>query len=121
MTIDVPIAIGAFIVGIAVGLTGMGGGALMTPVLVILFRVQPLAAVSSDRVASFVMKPFGSAVHLRRGTVQWGLVAWLCFGSVPAAFLSAAPPAPGRPAPARTRGRGAGGGRRLRSRSADCT
>src|SRR5687768_7397594 len=64
----------------------MGGGALMTPVLVLFFGVQPLAAVSSDLVASAVMKPVGSMVHLRRGTVHLGLVKWLCGGSVPAAF-----------------------------------
>src|SRR5438309_4166705 len=75
------------VVGFSVGLTGMGGGALMTPILVLLFRVQPLAAVSSDLVASFVMKPFGGAVHMRRGTVNWTLVRWLVVGSVPSALL----------------------------------
>jgi uncharacterized membrane protein YfcA len=74
-------------VGIVVGLTGMGGGALMTPVLVLFFGIPPLAAVSSDLVASAVMKPFGSFVHIRRGTVNWSLVGWLCAGSVPSAFL----------------------------------
>jgi uncharacterized membrane protein YfcA len=64
----------------------MGGGALMTPVLVLFFSVPPLAAVSSDLVASAVMKPVGSFVHLRRGTVHLGLVKWLCIGSVPGAF-----------------------------------
>jgi uncharacterized protein len=64
----------------------MGGGALMTPVLVLFFHVPPLAAVSSDLVASAVMKPVGSVVHLRRGTVHLGLVKWLCVGSIPGAF-----------------------------------
>jgi uncharacterized protein len=73
-------------VGIVVGLTGMGGGALMTPVLVLFFGVPPLAAVSSDLVASAVMKPVGSFVHIRRKTVDWRLVGWLCVGSVPGAF-----------------------------------
>lgn len=73
-------------VGVVVGLTGMGGGALMTPMLVLLFGVPPLAAVSSDLVAAAVMKPVGSFVHLRRGTVNLRLVAWLCAGSIPAAF-----------------------------------
>jgi uncharacterized membrane protein YfcA len=58
----------------------------MTPVLVLFFNVPPLTAVSSDLVASAVMKPVGSAVHLRRGTVHLGLVKWLCLGSVPGAF-----------------------------------
>ncbi len=83
---DWTITAAAFGVGIIVGLTGMGGGALMTPVLVIFFGIPPLAAVSSDLVASAVMKPVGSAVHIRRGRVDWGLVKWLCVGSVPAAF-----------------------------------
>ncbi len=83
---NVGLTIVSFFIGMVVGLTGMGGGALMTPVLVLFFGVQPLAAVSSDLVASAVMKPFGSFVHLRHGTVQIGLVKWLCLGSVPSAF-----------------------------------
>lgn len=86
MTLDLPLTFAAFGIGIVVGLTGMGGGALMTPVLVLFFDVLPLTAVSSDLVASAVMKPVGSLVHLRRGTVHLGLVKWLCAGSVPAAF-----------------------------------
>ena len=80
------IASGLF-VGFVVGLTGMGGGALMTPILVMLFHIEPLAAVSSDIVAAMVMKPVGGAVHWRRGTVQRGLVTWLMLGSIPSAFL----------------------------------
>jgi uncharacterized protein len=83
---DWTLALGAFVVGVIVGLTGMGGGALMTPMLVLFFGVSPLAAVSSDLVASAVMKPVGSVVHLRHGTVRADLVRWLCLGSVPAAF-----------------------------------
>jgi uncharacterized protein len=83
---DLGVTLAGLGVGIVVGLTGMGGGALMTPLLVLFFGVAPLSAVSSDLVASAVMKPFGSAVHLRRGTVHGGLVRWLCVGSVPAAF-----------------------------------
>jgi uncharacterized protein len=83
---DWTLALAACGVGIVVGLTGMGGGALMTPVLVLFFNVPPLAAVSSDLVAAAVMKPVGSWVHLRRGTVHLKLVGWLCLGSVPAAF-----------------------------------
>jgi hypothetical protein len=80
------IVIAGFIVGILVGLTGSGGGALMTPILILLFGVSPSAAVSSDIVASAIMKPFGGAIHFRRGTVHGGLVLWLSIGSVPAAF-----------------------------------
>jgi uncharacterized membrane protein YfcA len=84
--LDLHVAMAGLLVGFTVGLTGMGGGALMTPILVLLFRVQPLAAVSSDLVASVIMKPVGGAVHARRGTVNLRLVAWLSLGSVPSAF-----------------------------------
>ena len=83
---DWMMAAAGFFVGIVVGLTGMGGGALMTPMLVLGFGVPPLAAVSSDLLASFVMKPVGSLVHLRRGTVHLKMVGWLMVGSVPSAF-----------------------------------
>jgi uncharacterized membrane protein YfcA len=86
LDIDWLLTMASFGIGIVVGLTGMGGGALMTPVLVLFFAVPPLAAVSSDLVASAVMKPVGSFVHLRRGTVHLGLVKWLCLGSIPGAF-----------------------------------
>src|SRR3954447_8671988 len=86
MHIDPGVVIAGLIVGFVVGLTGMGGGALMTPMLVLLFNVEPLAAVSSDLVAAFVMKPVGPSVHLRGGTVPLELVRWLVVGSVPSAF-----------------------------------
>ena len=87
MSIDLAIVAGGAAVGVVVGLTGMGGGALMTPMLVFFFNVNPLTAVSSDLVASLFMKPVGAWVHLRRGTVHLELVRYLCIGSVPAAFL----------------------------------
>jgi len=87
MMIDPKVALAGLFVGFVVGLTGMGGGALMTPILVLLFKVQPLAAVSSDIVASMIMKPVGGGVHWRRGTVNTQLVRWLVVGSVPSAFL----------------------------------
>jgi uncharacterized membrane protein YfcA len=74
------------IVGFVVGMTGMGGGALMTPILLIFFGIQPTTAVSSDLVAAMVMKPVGGGVHIRRGTVQWPIVRWLCISSIPTAF-----------------------------------
>jgi uncharacterized protein len=75
-------------VGILVGLTGMGGGALLTPILILLFGINPGTAVSSDLLTSLVMRPFGGAVHARRRTVSWPLVAWLSAGSVPAGFCA---------------------------------
>lgn len=84
---DGQLAVAGLGVGFVVGLTGMGGGALMTPILVLFFGVAPLTAVSSDLLVSLVMKPVGGAVHLRRGTVRRDLVGWLVVASVPAAFL----------------------------------
>jgi hypothetical protein len=84
--IDPLIVLAGLAVGFTVGLTGMGGGALMTPIMVLLFHVNALAAVSSDLVVSLVMKPVGGAVHARRGTVRRDIALWLCVGSVPAAF-----------------------------------
>jgi uncharacterized protein len=84
--IDWSIALASLFVGFTVGLTGMGGGALMTPILLIFFGITPTTAVSSDLIAAMVMKPVGGGVHIRRRTVQWDLVRWLCIGSIPAAF-----------------------------------
>jgi uncharacterized membrane protein YfcA len=83
---DYGLVLGGLAVGVIVGLTGMGGGALMTPMLVFFFGVNPLAAVSSDLVTSAVMKPFGGFVHAVRRTVNWHLVGWLALGSVPSGF-----------------------------------
>jgi uncharacterized membrane protein YfcA len=87
MHLDFGIALAGLIVGTVVGLTGMGGGALMTPVLVLVFGIEPLTAVSSDLVAAVVMKPIGGGIHFRRGTVHTGLVLWLALGSVPGALV----------------------------------
>jgi uncharacterized membrane protein YfcA len=84
--LQISLIVAGLVIGFIVGMTGMGGGALMTPVLVLLFGISPLAAVSSDLVVSAVMKPVGGLVHLRRGTVNLRLVGLLCLGSVPSAF-----------------------------------
>src|SRR5947208_7542934 len=89
MHIDPYIGLGSAIVGLLVGMTGAGGGALMTPMLILLFGVRPSTAISSDLVAAVLMRPLGAAVHMRAGTVNFRLVRWLVLGSVPAAFLGA--------------------------------
>ena len=89
MHIDPFIVLGSAIVGLLVGMTGAGGGALMTPMLILLFGVAPSAAISSDLVAAVVMRPVGAAVHLRAGTVNLRLVGWMVLGSVPAALFGA--------------------------------
>ena len=86
---DPYIILGSAVVGLLVGVTGAGGGALMTPMLILLFAVKPSTAISSDLVAAVVMRPIGGAVHLRRGTVNMRIVGWMAAGSVPMAFLGA--------------------------------
>jgi uncharacterized membrane protein YfcA len=87
--IDPYIVLGSAVVGFLVGMTGAGGGALMTPMLILLFGVKPSTAISSDLVAAVVMRPLGAAVHLGKGTVNLRLVGWMVLGSVPMAFLGA--------------------------------
>ncbi|MBW8792734.1 MAG: sulfite exporter TauE/SafE family protein, partial [Streptomyces sp.] len=86
MDATVPIVVAGALVGFAVGLTGIGGGALMTPIMVMVFGVNPTAAIGSDLAASVFMKPFGALVHQRAGTVRWDIVRWLLPTAVPAAF-----------------------------------
>ena len=87
MHVDPYIVLGSAVVGLLVGMTGAGGGALMTPMLILLFNVTPLKAISSDLVAAVVMRPLGAFVHFRKGTVNMRVVALMASGSVPMAFL----------------------------------
>jgi uncharacterized protein len=89
LQIDPYIVLGSAVIGFLVGLTGAGGGALMTPMLILLFNVKPSTAISSDLVAAVVMRPVGAVVHLTKGTVNLRLVGWMVLGSVPMAFLGA--------------------------------
>ncbi|HEV7563202.1 MAG TPA: sulfite exporter TauE/SafE family protein [Solirubrobacterales bacterium] len=72
-------------IGLLVGMTGMGGGSLMTPLLILIFHTQPTTAIGTDIFYSAITKMFGSWRHLKLGTVNMELVKWLAFGSVPAA------------------------------------
>ena len=85
--IDLALSLGGLVAGLMVGLTGMGGAALVTPMLVLMFGISPAAAVSSDVVAAAVMKPIGAAVHIRSKTVHWPLVGWLSLGSIPGVLI----------------------------------
>jgi uncharacterized protein len=87
--VDPYIVLGSAVVGLLVGMTGAGGGALMTPMLILLFGIKPSTAISSDLVAAVLMRPVGAAVHLRKGTVNLRLVGWMVVGSVPMAFVGA--------------------------------
>ena len=75
-------------VGLVVGLTGVGGGALMTPILVLLFGMAPATAVGTDLWFAAITKIFGGAVHHSRGSVDWAVLRLLCLGSLPTAMLT---------------------------------
>lgn len=77
----------SFGVGILVGLTGIGGASLITPMLIVVFQVPPSIAVSSDVVAATLMKMVGGIRHWRQQTVDHQIVQWLATGSVPGALL----------------------------------
>ena len=89
MNIDPYIVLGSAVVGFLVGLTGAGGGALMTPMLILLFGVKPSAAISSDLVAAVVMRSGRCRRPHAKRTVNFRLVGWMVPGSVPMAFLGA--------------------------------
>ncbi|TCU61417.1 hypothetical protein EDF58_101738 [Novosphingobium sp. PhB57] len=82
--------IAGMLVGVLVGLTGVGGGSLMTPLLVLLFGVNPQTAVGTDLLFAAMTKIAGSAVHGKRETVDWRIVRRMACGSVPAAILTLA-------------------------------
>jgi uncharacterized membrane protein YfcA len=77
-------------IGVLVGMTGMGGGSLMTPLLILIFGIQPTTAIGTDIFYSAVTKTVGGWRHLRMKTVNMELVRWLALGSVPAAVLGVA-------------------------------
>lgn len=77
-------------VGVLVGLTGVGGGSLMTPLLVLLFGLHPTTAVGTDLLYAAATKTAGTAVHGLSGTVDWRIVGWLGLGSVPASISTLA-------------------------------
>jgi uncharacterized protein len=86
--IDLAFAFAGLVVGALVGLTGVGGGSLMTPILILLFGVHPLSAVGTDLLFAAATKATGTRVHAYRGNVNWRVVSLLLFGSVPGALVS---------------------------------
>jgi uncharacterized membrane protein YfcA len=77
-----------FAVGLLVGMTGVGGGSLMTPLLTLLFGVSPSVAVGTDLAFASITKSVGTITHRKGGTVQWLIVRRLCIGALPAAILA---------------------------------
>src|SRR4051794_37029204 len=82
---DPLIVLFGFGVGILVGLTGVGGGSLMTPVLILVFGFKPVTAVGTDITYGAITKTVGGWRHFRQRTVNQSLSTWMAFGSVPAA------------------------------------
>jgi uncharacterized membrane protein YfcA len=83
---DPAIVIFGFGIGLLVGMTGMGGASLMTPLLILIFGIQPVTAIGTDIFYAAVTKTVGGIQHLRAGTVHKGLAFWMAVGSVPAAI-----------------------------------
>lgn len=77
-----------FAVGLLVGMTGVGGGSLMTPLLTLLFGVTPSVAVGTDLAFASITKSAGTVTHRSRGTVHWDIVGRLCLGALPAALAA---------------------------------
>ena len=80
--------VSGFAVGLLVGMTGVGGGSLMTPLLTLLFGVSPSVAVGTDLAFASITKSAGTLTHRVRGTVRWDIVKRLCIGALPAAVVS---------------------------------
>jgi uncharacterized membrane protein YfcA len=81
-------ATAGLLTGTLVGLTGVGGGSVMTPLLILMFGFSPSTAVGTDLIFAAVTKVFGVAVHSAGKTVDWGIVSRLACGSVPATIIS---------------------------------
>jgi uncharacterized protein len=80
--------VSGFAVGLLVGMTGVGGGSLMTPLLTLMFGVSPSIAVGTDLAFASLTKGVGTLTHRMRGTVRWPIVRRLCIGALPAALLA---------------------------------
>ncbi len=85
---DYRISLVGLLIGFLVGLTGMGGGSLLAPIMILFFRIPPVWAVGTDIAYSTVTKALGSIVHIRQKNVNFKVALWLACGSVPATLLS---------------------------------
>ncbi len=80
--------VAGFVVGLLVGLTGVGGGSLMTPILMIFFNVKAIVAVGTDLLYASITKTAGIFVHGKLGNIDWKIVRLLAYGSIPAAMIT---------------------------------
>lgn len=76
------------LVGFCVGITGVGGGSLMTPILISLFKIEPHIAIGTDLLYASISKFCGSVVHAKKMNIVWPIVIWLAVGSIPASFAT---------------------------------
>src|SRR5258708_13897122 len=88
MPIDLLYALSGFTVGLLVGMTGVGGGSLMTPLLILLFGIHPATAVGTDLLYAAATKTGGSLIHGLSHTIDWRIVGRLATGSVPLTALT---------------------------------
>ncbi|MBX6353050.1 MAG: sulfite exporter TauE/SafE family protein [Thermoflavifilum sp.] len=80
------VTLGGLVVGLLIGLTGMGGGSVMTPMMIFLFHMHPTVAVGTDLVYSCITKIAGAIQHIRQKTVDFKALGWMSVGSVPGAL-----------------------------------
>ncbi|HAF01991.1 MAG TPA: hypothetical protein DCG63_11940 [Methylophilaceae bacterium] len=80
--------VAGFVVGFLVGLTGVGGGSLMTPILLLFFHIKPAVAVGTDLLFASVTKSVGIFAHGKLGNIDWRIVKLLALGSVPASMIT---------------------------------
>ena len=85
---DYRVSLVGLLIGFLVGLTGMGGGSLLAPIMILFFRIPPVWAVGTDIAYSTVTKALGSVIHIRQKNVDFKVALWLACGSVPATLLS---------------------------------
>lgn len=84
---DWKVALGGWVVGLLIGLTGMGGGSVMTPMMIFIFHMHPALAVGTDLVYSSITKVAGTLQHIRQRTVDFRILGWVSLGSVPGALM----------------------------------
>lgn len=85
---DVYFILAGIVVGFCVGVTGVGAGSLMTPILIMLLKVEPHIAIGTDLLYAAISKFFGSLVHAKQLNIVWPIVLWLAAGSIPASILT---------------------------------
>src|ERR687895_1704973 len=84
---DPKLSLAGLLIGTLVGMTGMGGGSLMTPMLVFLFGFKPTVAIGTDILHGAIFKSFGAVRHRQLGTVHLRLAAWMLLGSAPLSLV----------------------------------